>query len=156
MLGRATGVSDRAQRSALAYDDRGDVTWTTRQLAVLSPALGVTFSTYPDGRPSPAEQGSAPAGTVVYDALSPYTRIARFDHAGRPLEVELPRDPDSADSAAELAVRGTLTYDARGLPSSATAHYGAASQPIVTAIEYLRDGLVASAATAPAARAPRR
>ncbi|MCB9592813.1 MAG: hypothetical protein H6719_08775 [Sandaracinaceae bacterium] len=142
VLGRATGVTDRGQRSAIAYDDRGNVIWTTRQLAVISAELGVTSATYPDGRPAPGETGAVPTGTVEYDESNPYTRTATFDHASRPRSMELPRDPDFAGEAP--AVGGLLTYNTRGLPASATAQIGADLHPIVTDIEYLRDGLVAS------------
>lgn len=155
VLGRATGVTDRAQRAVLAYDDRGNVTWTARQMAVISEELGLgTQQTldaahsdleYPeyigDTRPYQAESPAA-GGTVFYDTTNTYTRTATFDHAGRPRSMTLPTDPDY-DGTAPL-VSGTLTYNRRGLPASASATIGSETQVIVDAIEYLRDGLVSS------------
>ncbi len=139
--GRATGVSDRGQRAVLAYDDRGNVTWTARQMALISDALVVTADSLLGPAP-PADTETAPApGEVRYDEAHTYTRTASFDHAGRPVSMALPRDPD--DAAAPL-VTGALTYNRRGLPASASASIGGVTHPIVHAIEYLRDGLVAS------------
>ena len=141
--GRATGVSDRAQRAAIAYDDRGDATWTARQLALLPAELPLDSMSVTAGRPSQGEVAPSGApGTVFYDTAHTYTRTAAFDHAGRPTSMTLPTDPDYAGSGAAPVVGGSLTYDARGLPATASATVGAATQPIVTEIEYTRDGLV--------------
>ncbi len=142
VLGRATGVTDRGQRSAIAYDNRGNVIWTTRQLAVISTELALPTTTYADGRPRAEESGAAPSGTVEYDEAHSYTRTATFDHASRPTSMALPPDPDF-DGEPPL-VTATLEYNARGLPAEATAFIGTDAHPIVAAIEYLRDGLVAS------------
>ncbi|MCA9610171.1 MAG: hypothetical protein KC619_31460, partial [Myxococcales bacterium] len=118
------------------------VIWTTRQLAVISAELGLPATTYADGRPRAEESGVAPSGTVEYDEAHPYTRTATFDHGSRPTSMALPPDPDF-DGEPPL-VTGTLTYNTRGLPASATAHIGTDVHPIVAEIEYLRDGLVGS------------
>ena len=143
VLGRATGVTDRAQRAVLTYDDRGNVTWTARQLALISEELGLsTPIAVVDGRPQQTD-ATSPSGTVVYDETHTYSRSASFDHAGRPTSMTLPDDPDYGASTVPR-IGGSLTYNRRGLPSSATAQIGADSQIIVDSIEYLRDGLVGS------------
>jgi RHS repeat-associated protein len=146
VLGRATGVADRGQRSAVAYDNRGNAIWTARQMAVISAPLTLTASALTDGRPTFTE--SAPSvGTVVYDdsVEHTYLRTASFDHAARPTAMTLPVDPDwdplGVDPSPEIS--GALEYDRRGLPARALLTVGALDPiPVVAAIEYLRDGLV--------------
>jgi len=55
VLCRATGVTDRGQRSAIAYDDRGNVIWAGRQLAVIPDALGLGTLSIVEGRPAQGE-----------------------------------------------------------------------------------------------------
>ncbi|MEC7525276.1 MAG: RHS repeat domain-containing protein, partial [Myxococcota bacterium] len=142
-LGLATGVSDRAQRAVLAYDDRGNVTWTARQLALISAPIGLGGQVVVDGRPEEPEQ-TVLAGTVEYDDTHTYTRTAAFDPANRPTSMTLPRDPDYHATETAPLVSGSLTYNRRGLPASATASVGTSSHTVVASIEYLRDGLVGS------------
>jgi len=144
--GRATGVSDRGQRAAIAYDDRGNPVWTARQMALISDELGlnsiVVSSTSTDlyyDRPEQTEQ-AATSATVTYDTDHTYVRTATFDNAGRPTGIELPQDPDFSGTAPHI--EGLLTYNDRGLPSRATLEIDSVEQPIVESIEYLRDGLV--------------
>jgi len=139
--GRATGVTDRGQRAALAYDDRGDVVWTARQIALIPEELRLPGGP-PSDPPAPVER-PGPPGTVEYDELHTYTRTASFDHASRPVATVLPRDPDFATGTAPR-VEGLLTYNRRGLPRDASARIGGALHPVVTRIDYLRDGLVGS------------
>ncbi|MEC7525277.1 MAG: RHS repeat domain-containing protein, partial [Myxococcota bacterium] len=142
-LGLATGVSDRAQRAVLAYDDRGNVTWTARQLALISAPIALGGQVVVDGRPVETEQ-PALAGTVEYDDTHTYTRTSTFDPANRPTSMTLPRDPDYHATETAPLVSGSLTYNRRGLPASATAVVGGASHPVVSSIAYLRDGLVSA------------
>ena len=105
-LGRATGVSDRGQRAAIEYDGRGNAIWTARQMALISDELAlsapITVSTSPADlyydRPAQSETGPTEAD-VLYDADHTYVRSATFDHAGRPLTITLPEDPDFAGTA---------------------------------------------------------
>ncbi|GAB5547990.1 MAG: hypothetical protein SangKO_077500 [Sandaracinaceae bacterium] len=117
--GLATGVSDRAQRAVLAYDDRGNVTWTARQLALISAPIGLNTITVVDGRPVQTEQ-TVSAGTLEYDVAHTYTRTTEFDHANRPTSMTLPLDPDYHATETAPLVSGSLTYNRRGLPASAT------------------------------------
>ncbi|MCA9610355.1 MAG: RHS repeat protein, partial [Myxococcales bacterium] len=140
--GRATSVTDRGQRAAIAYDDRGNAVWTARQMAVISAPIGLdAFIDSVDGLPVQDEQ-PATNGTVTYDDDHTYVRTATFDHAGRPREIELPTDPDFSGTAP--VIQGELLYNTRGLPSQALARVGTTEQVIVQSIEYLRDGLVSS------------
>ena len=141
--GLATGVSDRAQRAVLAYDDRGNVTWTARQLALISAPIGLNAITVVDGRPVQTEQTVSP-GTLEYDVTHTYTRTAAFDHANRPTSMTLPRDPDYDALATAPLVEGTLLYNRRGLPRQATAVVDGTPHTVVESIAYLRDGLVGS------------
>ncbi len=139
-------MTDRGQRAAIAYDARGNVTWTARQMAVISSALG-DFSGTPTldatGRPSVAAEEVAPAaGTVEYDETHPYIRTASFDHANRPIKMGLPSDPDYVGTAPLVA--GSLSYNRRGLPAGAIASIGGTVHTIVGSIQYERDGLVSS------------
>lgn len=161
LLGRATGVADRAQRAAVSYDDRGNAVWTVRQVAVISAAAeSGTSSDLTGDFPDFDEEAPGADGYVAYDEDHSYVRTAAFDHAGRPTSMALPRDPDW-DSETGIAdaplVTGRLTYNARGLPASADldffdaadrAEYTSATATqtvsIVAAIHYLRDGLVSS------------
>lgn len=144
--GRATGVSDRGQRAVIAYDYRGQAVWTARQIALIPTemTLGAIGTIGPaDGRPTQTETLPTTASDVEYDEDHTYVRTATFDHAGRPETMTLPTDPDYGGGTAPT-VSGALTYNARGLPSGATAQFGLDSQTIVEDIEYLRDGLVSS------------
>ncbi|MFO0685594.1 MAG: SpvB/TcaC N-terminal domain-containing protein [Sandaracinus sp.] len=150
LVGRATGVVDRAQRAAVAYDDRGNAVWTARQVAVISAPLASGGASTLSGASLPSfdEQLPTSNGTVVYDQQHTYIRTAVFDHAGRPTTMALPRDPNwdgtTGITSAPL-VTGALTYNARGLPATASLAIGASAPiPIVRAIHYLRDGLVDS------------
>ncbi|MBN4049561.1 hypothetical protein JYT86_00725, partial [bacterium AH-315-N03] len=142
VLGRATGVTDRGQRAALAYDDRGNVIWTTRQIALIPRELGL-FGMASDSDPPDQLERPGPRGTVDYDERHTYTRTAEFDHASRPVSTVLPSDPDFAGGSA-LLVEGLLSYNRRGLPRAASARIDGTLYPIVTGIAYLRDALVGS------------
>src|SRR5690606_16603268 len=92
--GRATGVSDRAQRSATAYDERGNPVWTARQMAqIASKSSGVAsvLSGNDPVRTATETQASHPR---TYDESATYVVRTRFDNLGRPYHVTLPRDPD--------------------------------------------------------------
>jgi RHS repeat-associated protein len=161
LRGRATGVADRAQRAAVAYDDRGNAVWTARQVAVISAPLpsGVR-SDLSSVFPVFGEELPGADGTVAYDEQHTYVRTAHFDHAGRPTSMGLPRDPDwdpESGIADAPLVTGQLSYNRRGLPSAAELRFYSPSDradyadpmtpptqtvSIVAAIQYLRDGLV--------------
>ncbi len=140
-LGRATGVSDRGQRAAIAYDDRGNAIWTARQMAVIPDALALAPPPFEGGAvPVVLETAPAMGTTVAYDTAHTYVRTAAFDHAGRPTSMALPRDPDYGGAAP--LVTGALSYDRRGLPSSASLAIDGVVHTVVDSIHYLRDGLV--------------
>ena len=101
--GRATGVSDRAQRAVLAYDRRGNVTWTARQLALISPEIGLDPQAVVDGRPA---AGRA-AGHPVDGPLRPDPHL-RADGDLRP------RRPAAVDGAADRPGLRPRRYRAGG------------------------------------------
>ncbi|MBX3271614.1 MAG: hypothetical protein KF729_15215 [Sandaracinaceae bacterium] len=155
--GRATGVRDRGQRAAIAYDDRGNAILTARQMALVSAPLVVEPNpeTGDDGRPEEEEDPPTSSAQVTYDEAHTYVRQAHYDHAGRPRAVELPLDPDHAGTAPLIV--GRLLYNARGLPAAAIAglydeEFVPADpndnllrqQVVVQSIAYTRDGLVSS------------
>jgi RHS repeat-associated protein len=149
LLGRATGVADRSQRAVVSYDDRGNAVWTGRQVALISAPLALSADLSGDF-PDVHEASPFVPSTVAYDDTT-YVRTALFDHAGRPTDMALPRDPDwNWDGSADPAplVRGHLSYDPRGLPSHADLivdYPGSGTDvtiEVVHAIHYLRDGLV--------------
>ncbi len=137
--GRATAILDRGQRSILAYDDRGNVTWTARQLAVLANA-GSTPVTLGGNPPAIQTGDTISPAPKVYDLQHTYIRESTFDHASRPRDVVLPRDPDFGASPPRIG--GTLRYNARGLPNAVTLQVDGTSFPIVKRVDYTRDGLV--------------
>ncbi|MFO0713641.1 MAG: hypothetical protein U0353_27560 [Sandaracinus sp.] len=137
--GRLAGTEDRGQRSAMAYDDRGQVTWSARQMAILPIAIPPMVFTV-DGLPQITES-SFSVWTRTYDEAHTYTRTATYDHGGRPTAMTLPLDPDYDDGPAP-EIGGTLEYNPRGLPSRVNLTIGSASRAIVDELVYTRDGLV--------------
>jgi RHS repeat-associated protein len=150
-LGRLGGVSDRGERSVMAYDARGQVVWTARQMAVIRAAPTLTIGTGADGRPTVS---AAPTpSNRVYDTVASHTymRTAHYDHGGRPTEMTLPIDPDYGGTAPRIG--GSLTYNRRGLPrqihllrddTPTTPMTDATPQLVVGKMVYTRDGLLES------------
>lgn len=118
--GRATGVSDRAQRSATAYDERGNPVWTARQMAqIASKSSGVAsvLSGNDPVRTATETQASHPR---TYDESATYVVRTRFDNLGRPYHVTLPRDPDWAlhgNQGTAPEISGWMIYTNLGLPA---------------------------------------
>ena len=141
--GRATGVSDRAQRAVLAYDRRGNVTWTARQLALISPESASTrkrWSTVDRNRTSsrsPRRPSSTTRPTPTSGRRPSITPAGRCRWSCRPTRTSTP-------STTAPVVGGALTYTRRGLPFSASVSIDSSTQTIVSEIEYERDGLVRS------------
>jgi RHS repeat-associated protein len=132
LLGRATGVTDRAQRAVLAYDGRGNVVWTARQVAVISDPLELTTTNNPVTAMPITTETEPGLGTVEFDEEHTYIRTARFDHAGRPRAVTLPENPDYDDIDPSPVVGGVLAYNSRGLPAAAAAFVGCDPANIAT------------------------
>jgi RHS repeat-associated protein len=137
--GRLGGTEDRGQRSAMAYDDRGQVVASARQVALL-PELAAPAVTTVNGLPQVIEPPTSPWART-YDVSHTYVRTASYDHGGRPTSMTLPLDPDYAGGPAP-EIGGTLEYNARGLPSRVSLTVGTASRAIVDELAYTRDGLV--------------
>ena len=84
--GRATGVTDRGQRSAVAYDDRGNAIWTARQMAMMPFSAPILESDLSGDHPVLQELGSFSFSNIQYDAEPSHTVTAqrsRDDCAGR-------------------------------------------------------------------------
>ena len=80
---RATGVTDRGQRSVVAYDDRGNAVWGARQMALPAEAGSYEPTTGQTGPVPEYVEGAEIARPSAFDALHTYVRTATFDHAGR-------------------------------------------------------------------------
>lgn len=154
VLGRLTASVDRATRMVTAYDARGQAVWSARQLAFVpaAPPVATSLSSLS------VDTSDGTASSVAFDEDETYVVSTSYDHAGRGTAIVLPTDPSSG-----MRVAGTMAFNHRGLPSSANAHVvdgggapsfidglmtipGAsiATQPVVSAIQYLRDGLVSA------------
>ncbi len=139
--GRLGGTEDRGQRSALAYDARGQVVASARQMAVLPQAIPPMVATV-NGLPEITET-SFVVWSRTYDTAAghTYVRTASYDHGGRPTAMTLPIDPDYDDGTAP-EIGGSLEYNARGLPSRVNLLVDEGSRAIVDELVYTRDGLV--------------
>ena len=138
-MGRATGVIDRGQRSVLAYDDRGNVVWQARQMAVIPSADSIALTL---ANPPAVDTTDAIAlRPAVYDAPV-YVTENRFDHAGRARSVRLPTDPDYAGTPPRIG--GVIDFNARGLPFYSAVTIDETRQTIIERVDYTRDGLTES------------
>ncbi len=114
LLGRATGVSDRGQRSAVTYDARGNANWTARQMAFISNRLEIPYDDTINPLPD-LEETPPSSGYLSYDEDHTYIETSDFDHAGRGRRLYLPLDPDYGSDTPHLI--GQLALDRRGLPA---------------------------------------
>ena len=147
-VGRLAAVSDRGQRSSMAYDKRGQVTWAVRQMAVIPDAVTIIDNNLNPGQGLPPDTSDSPLTPVarVYDDDHSYERRAVYDYGGRPVSMELPLDPDwetlGGGSGPIPVIGGTLAYDERGLPSSVSLTVDGTPRPIVGKLVYDEHGLV--------------
>jgi hypothetical protein len=142
LAGRATGSTDRGQRSASIYDPRGNAVWTARQMALTGAVVILPGNPHPGTYPVPAETAPA-SGAVTYDSVSGHTYVLTsvYDHAGRVTSSTLPNNPNYGGTAPTVV--GSMQYNDRGLPESAAVSIsGFATYDIVSNIDYTRDGLV--------------
>ncbi len=139
-LGRATGVSDRGQRSAVAYDDRGNAIWTARQMAVMPFGATVSETDLTGDYPVLGSVGGPSTSYVVFDEAHTYERTSEYDHAGRGRRLTLPLDPDFG--GASPVVSGELELDPRGLPIGATAYVGEEPIRVLESVDYDQEGQV--------------
>jgi len=142
VLGRATGVTDRGQRSVVAYDDRGNGVWSARQMALISQAGTFNASGDQTGALPVFAEGAERARTNAFDSSHTYIRTAKFDHGGRNQSVVLPTDPDFVAGAAPV-VAGAIQYNAAGKPRSAGLSIDGGTQySVVAGLRYHPDFLV--------------
>ena len=110
MLGRATGVQDRAHRSALAYDARGNAVWTARQLAYLPDAPALVYER--DGLPRTTHWGAESLGT---------SSTTRYDIRRRPVRMTTTRSATGTGlQAVSTVVDQQLVWDAASNSTTAT------------------------------------
>jgi RHS repeat-associated protein len=145
VLGRSTANQDRSQRSAVAYDPRGNVVWGARQVALSTVPATLTGALLLDGRPTfdTASEAATADSPVIYDSAHTYERTATFDHAGRVTESGYPTDPNFEDGTAPV-ILGRLFYHDMGLPERAELCIDSISKPVIANIAYTRDGLTAT------------
>lgn len=146
-LGLPTGQADRAQRTLLAYDARGQVVWTGKQIALAATVPPLSGAGSGDV-PGTSEGGvSTSRPNVSFDAEHTYQATTTFDHAGRTTTSLLPVDPDFTDASGDPTgaprIGGSVRYNTRGLPEAASVHIGGVEYPVVASVHYTRDGLVA-------------
>ncbi len=132
-LGRATGVTDRGQRSAVAYDRRGLAIWTARQMALIPNRLALTTSAMGANYPTISE-ATPTSGSVAFDEAHTYVETSEMDHAGRPHRLILPLDPDFGGPAP--LVVGEMAFNRMGAMHSSRVMLGGTVQPITTLLQY--------------------
>ena len=140
VLGRATAVMDRGQRSVLAYDAIGRVIHSARQLAVISDPAGLSSNTL-SSPPGLVADNAGAAAFASYDTTHTYVRGASYDYASRPLTLAI--EPFAGTNR---RVTAAMQYNARSLPLRVDAQvsFGASAnytQAVVQRIDYTRDGL---------------
>jgi RHS repeat-associated protein len=138
-LGRATGVTDRGQRSAVAYDRRGLAIWTARQMALIPNRLALTTSAMGANYPTISE-ATPTSGSVAFDEAHTYVETSEMDHAGRPHRLILPLDPDFGGPAPSVV--GEMAFNRMGAMHSSRVMLGGTVQPITTVLQYDEYGAV--------------
>ena len=119
-IGRASGASDRGQRSAVAYDSRGRPVWTGRQMAILpdadeaADAISPNAPTLADG----TRAATVIAGARAFDTSHTYVTTSGYDRLDRSTDLTLPVDPDWTGTGAAPVVTGRMDYLPRGMPSN--------------------------------------
>jgi len=144
VLGRLTSMEDRGQRAAFSYDNRGQVTLVSKQLAVLSTEVELTAIADDSGRPrtDQTSEVDGPLSSVAFAAsYDRYDMYTRYDHAGRVLSRVYPRDGNY--EPINSYVEGRIRYYRSGAPRRAELAIGDVSYPVVESIAYTRDGLPA-------------
>ncbi|MCA9574635.1 MAG: SpvB/TcaC N-terminal domain-containing protein [Polyangiales bacterium] len=120
-IGRLSGSTDRAQRSVVVYDQRGQPEAALRQMAVLPRARNLNASLNAQLTQTGLRAPLAPT-TRRWDEEAGHTYVARttYDYAGRPVAMDYPSDPDWEAMGGETGftpeVGGTLHYNQLGLP----------------------------------------
>ena len=138
LKGRASATSDRTQRSLVAYDARGRVVQTARQIAALPRESTSIPRTLAD--PPVLFVGDSPEHRPrIYDTSVTYNTSVTYDYLGRVVGRSYPDNPDwMAQGGAGFAprVRGRMSYDHRGLPYSSAVTIGTQSFAINAASSY--------------------
>ncbi|MFT3928616.1 MAG: toxin TcdB middle/N-terminal domain-containing protein [Myxococcales bacterium] len=147
-LGRPTAHEDRAQRTAIAYNQRGHAVWSGKQLAVIAPAATLPGSPTVDAtsglpRFDGVDETSPGPSTVLYDTANTYARTTVIDHAGRVVELTLPGGDTFGDPDLPT-VGGRLEYYRNGAPRRAEVLLQGVAYPVIARATYTRDGLLAA------------
>jgi RHS repeat-associated protein len=138
-VGRLAAQADRGGTQVLYYDPRGNVTSAYRTVSVIPEADSIA-TTLTD--PPSVDESDAPLGAWALNATVSYQTTTQYDHAGRPVEMTLPPDPHWSalgGTGSAPTVKGTLTYNRRGLPQSITAVIDSTPHVVIEALEYTAD-----------------
>jgi RHS repeat-associated protein len=136
--GRLTAVSDRASRTLYEYDTRGSTVWAGRQIALV-PNDTETYGdlTNPgSGPPVVVTSEDITPSTRAYDTTHTYAQVHEYDHGGRPISLELPRDPDWSGSGSAPVIKGSMIYTRRGMPYRTQLHVDSTAYYIVYLTTY--------------------
>jgi len=136
--GRLTTVEDRGQRTSLSYDLRGNAVSTYKELAVIAPARALTSTLGSDGRPVVDGTGETAAAAASVAYAQGYRMSTVFDHANRVLSTTY---PGGFAGDASSSVQGRMRYDRTGAPSGADVVINGVTRPVVSRVNYTRDGL---------------
>ncbi|MCB9659537.1 MAG: hypothetical protein H6726_17965 [Sandaracinaceae bacterium] len=114
-----TGSTDRAQRSVVVYDERGQPEASGRQMAVLPLARRLRASLPPD-LDNAGLLGPRTPPPQRFDEEHTYIARTQYDYLGRPVAMDYPDDPDweaMGGTGGTPQVSGTLGYNRLGLPA---------------------------------------
>ncbi|UJR85586.1 SpvB/TcaC N-terminal domain-containing protein [Sandaracinus amylolyticus] len=139
--GLLTASTDRAVRAVRAYDGRGLVSWSARQIAMMpiAPDAPITLSAS-----IPSVTPGAPGARPVraFDESHTYVAESGHDHAGRPRTIRLPEDPDAEDAP---EIGGRIEHDVRGLPRATFVRIDGSDHPVLASATYDAGGRVTRA-----------
>ncbi|MBK8588977.1 MAG: hypothetical protein IPN77_07585 [Sandaracinaceae bacterium] len=92
-VGRMSGATDRAQRSVVVYDQRGQPRAAARQMAVLPRARRLNPTLAANLQATGLRAPLAPS-TRRWDEDHTYVARTTYDYLGRPVSMDYPSDPD--------------------------------------------------------------
>ena len=140
-----SGSTDRAQRSMVVYDARGQAEASVRQMAVMPRARGLRATLRPD-LGGPDIQAVRTPRLRRFDEDHDYIARTRYDYLGRAVAMDYPEDPDwfaMGGTGPAPTVGGALHYNTQGLPAGVTlrvAEEGTGAPlyevPVVRSIQY--------------------
>jgi RHS repeat-associated protein len=148
--GRLTGESDRGERVAFTYDPRGNITWISKQMALVSPASKLEKRRDPSGKVIPQtslfpDYVETPSAVQVlsFDTTHNYEVMQSWDHASRAERTTFPKDPDfvgaGVGGANAPVVEGVMRYNPAGQSSGVDLTIDGIRYPVVNTTVFERD-----------------